>query len=413
MSNRKYSMDMVMERYIGRKAELIKIEYELDKLVDKINDGHFSILHGQLKNDLTVKEMNNSPENLNISRLFKKLFQLKHFELVWVYTPEPQAATPCKTFQVLDKNYGVTEDGVDYNKKLTISVFIHTGLITHSKMNAGEILAILLHEIGHNFYQSVFQILNRINVMSPVEALPSAIASQLTTLGVIDIFNIGRLNVTIRNLIGQAIDFMKIRPLIIAVKELAIIMTVFTPSTINQVVGLLLGRLRWKDGWFNPSTVIFNYSVEKHADSFAVDYGYGPQLATALNKLDRRKEDVVYNIPILNWIMDFDKLLADLTFNTLTGYPTIHNRQTSALKRLKEASKDPNMPKAVKEELEGQIKEFEKYYEDYMSISNDENKKRVFTWFYRSFVNSVFKGNADMREFIYRVDKSHPLNDKW
>lgn len=413
MSNSRYSMDMVMERYIGRKAELIKIESELDKLVDKINDGHFSILNGNLKNDLTVKEMNNSPENIKIGMLFKKLFQLKHFELVWVYTPEPQAATPCKTFQSLDKNYGVTEDGVDYNKKLTVSIFIHTGLITHSKMNSGEILAILLHEIGHNFYQSVFQILSRLNISSASANIGGDIVTQLAGMGIVDFLNLGRIHIHIKNLIGQAIDFMKIRPLFIAAKELAIVMSVFTPATINMVIGLLTNRLRLKGGWFDPTTILFNYNVEKHADSFAVDYGYGPQLATALNKLDRRDNDTVYNIPVLNWIMDFDKLLADLTLNTLSGYPTIHNRQTSALKRLKEASKDPNMPKAVKEELNEQIEEFEKYYDNYMSISNDENKKRVFTWFYRSFVNTAFKGNADMREFIYRMDKTHPVNDKW
>lgn len=83
----KYSIDTVMEKYIGRKRELILIEAELEKLIKKIKKGTFSILKGNYKNEVTAKEINESPENKEIERLFKKLFQLKGFDLLWVYTP--------------------------------------------------------------------------------------------------------------------------------------------------------------------------------------------------------------------------------------------------------------------------------------------------------------------------------------
>lgn len=417
MPKSKYALDVVMEKYIGRKKELIQIEEELKKLVFKINMGHFSVLNDRRKGDITAKEINDSPENINICRLFRKLFQLKQFELVWVYTSIPQAYTPCKTFQSLDKSYSVTSDGVDINKKLTIGTFVHTGLITHSKMNESEILAIILHEIGHNFYQSAFQILSRVNVTDIVggaaEQATAKVIGQAVGLTLVDLLNYTKIIKTIQNVKGMVIDKLKLRKLVVTTEEIAIIIASLTPHTVLSMTKLLVGRGKLKNGWFNPTQVLFLYNVEKHADSFAVDYGYGPQLVTALNKLDRRDNDKIANIPILNWMLDFDKLLSDITFQTLSGYPTIHNRQTSALNRLREASKDPNMPKAIKEELNSQLEEMEGYYANYMSSDNVENKRRIFTWLYRSLINTVFKGNADMREFIYKLDKSHPLNDKW
>lgn len=416
----KYSIDTVLEKYIGRKKELIQIEAELEKLIKKINEGHFSLLNMNFKNAITVKELNECAETQKINSLFKKLFQLKNFELIWSYTPIPNASTPAKSLQILDRNYKANREGVHYNKNLSIFSMVHTGLITHSKMNAGEILAIILHEVGHNFYQSVFQILRAI---SPGEmakhmyeggvSLFEALFYQLSSIGISDFINAGTILMKVKNLMERGIDFLKLRVLVNTLTETLMVISIFTPSTIKQAVGLLSNRLSLNTSKINPMRIFFLYNVEKHADSFAVDYGYGKQLASALNKLDRREDNVVYDIPVYNWIMDFDSLLSDIILQPLSGYPSMHDRQTSALKRLKEARKDPNLPSNLKHELDEQIKEFDTYYDNYMDISNDENKKRIFTWTYRSIINTVFKGNNDIRQLLYRLDKSHPIKDKW
>ena len=415
----KYTVEPVMEKYIGRRPELNAIEKQLEKIIKMVNDGHFSIINSNFKDDLTVKDLNGSDENRKIESLFKKLYKLKDFELIWMYTPIPNACTPCKSLQMLDRNYKVDKDGVDYNKKLSVFVSVNTGLITHSKMSAGEVLAIILHEVGHNFYQAASQLLVSINpVMIGVQVSKGASASaatfsQLLGIAIGDFLNPGKWMLKFKNLYNQMIDAFHLRPIENTLNEFALVVAVFTPKTIRTLAEKILtlpGKLA--SGKLNPNEVIFLYSVEKHADSFAVDYGYGMELASALNKLDMRENSLPYKIPGFNWFLDFDSLVHDLTLQTLSGYPTIHNRQTTALKRLKEARRDPNISPKLKKELDQQIKAFDEYYENYMNIENDENKRRVFTWAYRSFINKVFRGNADIRELIYKLEEKYPLVKK-
>ena len=405
-STNRLSLDTVIERYVGRRPELIKAEAEMEKLVEKIKKGTFSILKGT-GGDITQKDINDSPENIEIQKQFKKLFRLKDFELIWMYTPIPNACTPCKSMQLLDKGYKVDRDGVDYNEKLNVMVVVHTGLITHFNMNAQEIMAIILHEVGHNFYQTALQVLTDINPFNPIGSVYSIFWN--------DVFDLGKGYFRFTSWLQQGFDIFKIRKIKNVVNEVTMVMAAFSPKMLTTIIGLLKGRLYIKDEYIiynmlQPRTFLL-YSVEKHADSFAVDYGYGVHIASALNKLDMRDNNVVYNIPGYNWIRDLEALFVDITFQTFSGYPTMHNRQQSALKRLKDAKNDPDLPPHLRKQLDAQIKEFEAYYENYMSLNNKENQRRIFSWSYRKMVDTIFKGNVDLREIFVKMDSEY--NKKW
>lgn len=406
INTKRFALDTVIERYVGRRPELIKAEQAMEKLIDKIKKGSYSILKGT-SGDISQKEINDSPENKEIQAQFKKLFKVKNFDLLWMYTAFPNACTPCKSLQLLNKDYNIDKDGVDYNEKLDMMVVTHTGLATHLNLTAPEIIAIILHEIGHNFYQSAFQLLTSFNPFSPV------FTTYMTVLN--EFLDIGKGLLRFEDFVNRSIDFLKLRKINNTVEELKMVIGMFSPQTMLVLIGLLKGRLYIKDetiiyNLVQPST-IFLYSVEKHADSFAVDYGYGVHLASGLNKLDMRDNNVVYNIPGYNWIRDLEALFVDITFQTFSGYPTMHNRQQSALKRLKDAKNDPDLPPHLRKELDSQIKEFEAYYKNYMSFENKENKRRIFSWSYRMIIDKAFKGNVDLREIFHKMDSEY--NKKW
>lgn len=411
----KNSYEIVLERYVGKSPKLVMIENEIDKIVKMVNKGQYSFINNT-RGKLSAKELNDSKENKNVERMFKEFFKLKDFTLIWVYTPEPNAMTPCKTFQVLDKNYKVDKStGHDYNENLKIYVTAHTGLINHAKMNAAEIMSIILHEVGHNFYKSIFQILHdlipvRWSSTSVLELEPDAVTTVLA-VGLRNILDVGKALTIVRRAFDDIIDGLKLRPLITTVQELNMIMLRFTPNTIRQLGRMLINPLFLLP--MNPVSSISRYNMEKHADSFAVDYGYGPASVTAQNKLDRRENDKIYDIPVVNWIYDFDALLFDLTINNLTGYPTGLNRQYSALKRLKNAQKDSDLPVKLRKELDEQIKDIEKTLLAIEDFSNNENKKRIFTWLYRHLVVTLFDGIIDARELIYYYTKEYDTNDTW
>ena len=212
----------------------------------------------------------------------------------------------------------------------------------------------------------------------------------------------------------KLIDSLGMRKLVMGFNELTTLVGALSPSSLRTFISIMKGRLSVNWLVFDPFDIALTYSVEKHADSFAVDYGYGKPLASGLNKMDQRVNSFKYDIPVVGWMYDFEGLINDIFFQTFTGYPTMHNRQQSALKRLKESSKDPNIPADIRKQLVNDIKEFEEYYDNYMSIKNDENKKRIFTWIYRrGIVDGMFKGNVDFREFFYKFDKTHAKHDTW
>ena len=406
ITNNKLTLDTVIERYVGRRPELIKIEAEIEKLIQKIKDGYYSVIKSDAGDGtLKQKQINESPENKKIETLFKQLFKLKNFDLEWWYTVNPNAMTPTKSFQILDNSYKVDKDGVDYNEKLNVMVVITTGTVTHLNMTAPEIVALILHEIGHNFYQSIFQILKSVSVKNMTDSLLHLIVSDVT----------GIANIVLKGFtfFEDVIDKLKLRKLKLLIEEGGAVMSTFTPKSVRGFTILLKEAISRPDVLLSRITpkVVFLYSVEKHADSFAVDYGYGVHLASALNKLDRRVDNVAYDIPVYNVLMDFDALVHDIVIQTLSGYPTVHNRQRTALERVKSAKNDPDLPPHLRKQLDEQIKEFEEYYEHYMSMDNDENKKRIFTWTYRSMVDKMFGGNVDLREIFHKMDSEY--NKKW
>ena len=401
-------MSSVLEKYVGRKPQLFLIEKELVHMVDRIKSDVYTLNNRQ--GDVSGRDLNNSIGNKKIERLFKEFFGLKEFVLNWLWTPLPDAHTMVKSFQILDSNFEKGKDGRDFNKKLFIGVNISTGLVTSMNMEADEIMAIILHEIGHSFDRSIAQVLSSTS--------PIIVSKTPETLGV----GSGILHAIFSDIIGSNVLYTHARTYSENIKDafkpvtklynFALELAGITLSVLPQSIQVIDPKSLLKN-FFRPFNLLFLYSVEKHSDGFAVDYGYGKELASALNKLDRSKDHPKMEVPVLNWIYAFDDVVHEMILEPLTGYPSIHNRQRSALDRLKLSAKDKDIDPRTRRELERQIKQFEEYYEDYMSLDGKENKKYMATWLYRKFVDKFFGGKLDVREFIYRLSNDSPNNHKY
>lgn len=407
--------DIVMERYVGKSPELVKIERELDKLVKMIEKGHYSFM-GQHVGDMTAKELNDSAINRKVESMFKSFFGLKGFNLVWIYTPNANAYTLPKSMQVLDKHYKVNKKtGVDTNKNMDLWVFVNTGLVSSAKMNTAEVMSVILHEVGHNFYKSFLQIINT----SADNIIYALTAGQISTtvvgnaIGVVlgDMLVVPFMQKFLKlreRVVDDFIDNMGLRKIFTALYESLGFLKRLTPSSIKTLVYLLKNPLA-----INPISNLSSYTMERHADTFAIDYGYGPANITAQNKLDRRENDIVYDVPIFNWIMDFDQLMYDVFISNFSGYPNGLTRQYSTLKRLKAAQNDPKLPPRLKKELDVQVKECEEILDNLNSIQNDENKKRIFTWSYRKVIIDIFDGVMEPREIFFMMTKEYDTKDTW
>lgn len=401
--------EVVMEHYVGKDKDLVSIELDLAKLITVIKGGSQTIFNKQ-SGTIKTRELNASELNRSIEAKFKKFFRLKDFRLFWTQQGTPNASTICKTFQVFDKNMKVdTKSGRDYNENLKLRVFAHTSLVTIADMNAAEVMSIILHEIGHNFYKSYIQILHDFGDGLMGKIPWNKMSMFLLSPLIREFVDIGGVMGYVRELPDTVIDELNLRPLLNTVYEVQTMVEQIQPKAYKNIRNLIKNPI----GNINPIYSLSRYAMERHADSFAVDYGYGAANITAQRKMDGRvRDNLIYDIPVYNWIIDLDTLLFDTVVMTFRGYPTAPTREFGSLKRLKAAAKDPDMPPEVKKELMQQIKECEDLIND-LEKFDDVNKKRVFTWAYRKVIYKYFDGVLDPREILYRFTKEYDSNDTW
>lgn len=406
----------VLEKYVGNNRKEFKIiESELKKLIYLIKSKYLPfkdrILNGEnFLIEINSSEINNSEHNKLVEKMFKDIFELKDFKLIWYTSPKSKASILTSPLTFLDPNYKKDEKGHRINNKLFIGVFLYTGLITYSNLNEKELLAVILHEIGHGFYNSIFNLLASTPIklaynMKKLE-LWDTIKSFLIASGIFELLRLDENTFKVKRFLLNTFteSFPKLFSWIVSIYDL-----------FHNIIPVTKRRVGFKDfitvapeKEFYPFKMLFLYNDEKHSDSFAADYGYGLYLASALQKMyieENTLRSQLYNVPILNWFLDFYDLQSEIISSCLSGYPMDNNRIRSLLDRMKRNLKDKELSPELRKELEAQIKEFEDfYYNEYLSFSNDENKQRVFTWVYKAAVEKLFAGKADLRELIYALD---------
>ena len=158
----------------------------------------------------------------------------------------------------------------------------------------------------------------------------------------------------------------------------------------------------------SPMQPIFRYNMEKYADNFATDYGYGQEVATIQAKFEFDKQTLRHfaennNTPI-GLFYQLDSTLYSIVASIVSGYPSDQNRIRSALTRMEKSVNDPNLPPKLKAELQAEIKETRDWYEnEYLKANEDD--KRALTIALRNVLEKLFKGKADIREIIIIMDK--------
>jgi hypothetical protein len=407
-----YKQVPVMEKFVGKNhPELKKVEEELRQLIklvkSKTKDNLTKTNNVLYVTKMTNEELTRNKHNKEIEKQLKKLFKLREIVISWSTSATINANTPINSFQVLNPHYKTNEKGIHNNEKLFIGINLYAGLITMADMNEKEILAIILHEIGHNFYNSIFQVLSSIP-LSPAMVLmtgPTVLATigfSLIAGGLRDVLKMPEAYMQIKGLFNKLLDM---------VPPIQYTMNLFGAflQQLNSVMmlnpGVLVAYLtqQFKKQLLQSNT--FLYNVEKHADSFAVDYGYGLYLSKALTKLNNPNNLLSTQgqdaIPFLNLF----KLQWEIINPLVSGYPSNQNRIRTAMDRLKRSAKDPDLDPRMRKELQDQIEAYEKwYYGQYLNIESDINKKRVFTWAYNNMVETIFKGKLDVRELLHAID---------
>ena len=159
------NIDILTEAYYGKKPEFKKIEELLEIIIQRCHN---------IKSGTGDIEINNSKELNQIESLFEKAFGMEEMHLTFYTISYGSIITSIKIKKVMGVNAYTYPSFTAYfkpkkDKQLTgddlvCNVFIDVNLVTSLELTTGELMAIILHEIGHCYNGSFFAFLARIPI---------------------------------------------------------------------------------------------------------------------------------------------------------------------------------------------------------------------------------------------------------
>lgn len=261
----------------------------------------------------------------------------------------------------------VTDKGFyDKTHSLVMDIRISLGLI--KALDSEEILAVLLHEFGHNVDPAIVDInYSTINALSKyltdrkkdlTKSEEKALKENKSKFGMLILLPLIWM--------GIIYGIVKISDFLSWIKEKIIGKDKAIEKDLNKIKKVLS-----KDNEeFNRQ----NYS-EAFADNFARMYGFGPKLMSALKKMNDDNDDAINSI----YKKDIDrrKAIISITIDCIKDvHKTEIHRIHSLIKEYKNDIADPNIPNKVKEGLKEDLKELENILDQYLN-HKDEFQKRV------------------------------------
>ena len=400
------------EAYVGKTPILMQIE-------DKI---------GELRENLPSynDDINRTKYVLELNRLFEKQFKMKIFALMIDKQKEINAFTyslNCKidiaekyrtidNFIIADKNNGYY---FKPNNNICVMVHISWGILAAKELTNGEVLAIILHEIGHNFSASIY---NRLYVANRELLIQykKYLKNNIILHSILTVFTFG---LDLPFLIDSIKQYnnpeysnkkankkqkkyqkkkeSKLRGWLSGIKGKS--------SDKSNFYGELAARKsgdEYINKYYDALDNDPNFSKEKNAksnerideviaDKFTAIYGYGPELSTGLLKMDEYVSDAKRKI-----FEDNDKKAIEANAKYEAAFRKIHDydchpqsvqRAYECLKVLRrEVEKDDLDPK-VRDVILEQISQFEDIIKDMTStsekLSDSQNANRL----YNAYVN--------------------------
>ena len=354
-------LQSVTEAYVGKSENLRKATKLLDVMLrrDKEN-GAFGRI---------TKTQETTPENKQFEALMEKEFGFNKFSLHWLNDAAPNAFTLFSGL-LINKNPDDEHTSTRGNRRYydakhqyhCVVCFI-SNLAVDAEMTADEVMAILLHEVGHNF--------------------DCTVATKIVKLARLCFsYGISEIEPMIQNLYFDVMKEMPLLNKILSLKEDIFFYINILPVPVEVAIRML------KD----PMGILFGILLipsERFADTLPVMYGYGEAQASAMRKMNKPSninspaKRVIYRIPILRTLYDLIEVPAMMIASIFDAHPYTINRIVVARKNLEKDYNNPEVPKDLKPEIKRQIIAIKKIEDETLE---DSFKEQRFLAYLRDFI---------------------------
>lgn len=370
------NLSLVLEEYAGKNSDFLKCEKLLAEIIELIKKDHESNFN-VLRSRSVYRE---TPACTELSNTLTKIFNVGQINIFWNVGNINVYSLPSSSIVIAHRR-----NKKDFSKA-SFNICVYENLIYHSKLNERELMAVILHEIGHCFYSSPFLIAGELLdvVLSPMSVIMMFVGRGIYNVG-LRIDNIIKQYIPVITNLKELIDNFKIQ-----------ISYIFKLITIGFNVEAALRQIR------NPIDSLAAYGGERGADSFATKYGYGADLISGLRKLEISEGTIGGKIRTNTG--EFGDFFGDLSELTLVFYamlslnphPSTDQRAQATIRKLERDLKNNDYPPELKSDLEAEIVRVKKVYSTlHDNQSNLEIKKAYF-----NMINSVTDGHSDLREIF-------------
>ena len=404
----------INEVYFGKTKELLAIEKQLDIFRSKY------ILNYSFKN-VTV---NSDADLLKFNRMVEDFFGFGCFSLqVITASPKINAYTvPIDhRFDVINmrKNLIANKNTFKFNKdaSYTCIVFINSGIIFNPAFTTEEVLAAILHEIGHNFCSALDRkngvlanLLSAIVLVSNIHAICKKINDEcLVDMDIVkniaEYTNIYRtmsvkFNLWLREnnyIIPTIVDSLEYIKNVIKYAK-TIVPSVKNILSLGTIKILSAAKSTFKQA-INPETYIIMpivYRSERSADNFVTMYGYGPAFTSFIDKTEHmmlyrnsKTENIINKVPILSNIYAINMNIAIIIFHALDPHPIAFTRVADQLylleTELQKTDLDPKMRKTIEDDIKICRKNLNKMMDTSKGLKNKQILKSIYyKWLYNN-----------------------------
>lgn len=433
---------MLSETYFGGNNQLSDCETYLDDMKKYLISG---------------KNPNKCPSKIKFENTLAQLFGFEKIYLILIADEITCNAFTIPYFYQTDKDYNDKFFDLEKSNKYGIKfknpkgkfLYIYSYNYLLRNVPSKNIMAIFLHEIGHNFFLLKNQVnysKTKLGVDTCLKVLEylknnnfNAIASAIATQTLLENFiqledvqgyykkefkdvtsdkaqkNALKLAEVLNNPIFK--NFLKIitvaEKLFVTLFKLPVtpIYLVLAPFIMNATIISSENEKEFK----KVNIFTDGYSNEKFADNFAASYGYGSDLAEFFNDYktieNSERKKIEQSIPIYRVMKLYDKLLLQFTEYFSDPHPDNYYRIKFVLDKLKfelKNNQDQLNPKQISEienninRLEKLLKDAPKYYKVINEVFDNVRNKRE---------NLSLKYSQLSNENIYNFDKE-VINDK-
>lgn len=373
-------MEVLQEVYFGREA-LAPMQKQITVIRDKLG----------IKQVTTTTNLD--PDILKFNRMIEKFFGFYSFALYIQPNHIPNAyAIPVDTYFTDDQKKKIRNSlttgasGFRYDPsmcKVSLIIAINQGLLENTEFTDEEIMATILHEIGHGFFEAVTDPDGSFTVAKKlVNALSFALGCAKTNIKKGKTVTLDLIDKELSN-IQSWLGNMKTN-----IARLALSVKNKIPMKESMADNMTKNRL--------------GYTNEKFADTFAAMFGYAIEVHTVDEKIFKYIYDNIKGVQtyprIIETLKSYKLYLKDLVayaFNTQDVHPEELARVKTSIDYIKkELSKEALDPK-IKMQLVEQLNQLNKLVEDYKNFPKDKDSMRVLRLYH---IKLYEKFGGDRRE---------------